>query len=245
MPSAPRPPGRSARRRVRANKTRLLLIAAVVALAAAGGGFWYFTRSPTAVAPPAAPAASSNAPAAVAPAAPGASGPEAAPAAEPVADTSIVQGKVDELLEKARLAMHERRFTEPAGDNALLYYRSAAAADASNAEARDGLQRVAGVLAGRFEEAVSAGRFEEAAQTLANFKSAAPADARVATFEQRLYAGAIAKALADGNLERAAALVRQAQQSGSRCPRAAGQVARRHRPPRGRLQGHAAVRAGE
>ena len=200
------------------NKTRLLLIAAVVALAAAGGGFWYFTRSPKAVAPPAAPAVSSNAPAALAPAAPGASAPEAAPAAEPVADTSIVQGKVDDLLEKARLAMHERRFTEPAGDNALLYYRSAAAADASNAEARDGLQRVAGVLAGRFEEAVNAGRFEEAAQTLANFKSAAPADARVATFEQRFYAGAIAKALADGNLERAAALVRQAQQAGTAAP---------------------------
>jgi len=200
------------------NKTRLLLIAAVVALAAAGGGFWYFTRSPKAVAPPAAPAVSSNAPAALAPAAPGAGGPEAAPAAEPVADTSIVQGKVDDLLEKARLAMHERRFTEPAGDNALLYYRSAAAADASNAEARDGLQRVAGVLAGRFEEAVNAGRFEEAAQTLANFKSAAPADARVATFEQRFYAGAIAKALADGNLERAAALVRQAQQAGTAAP---------------------------
>jgi protein TonB len=199
------------------NKTRVLLMAALVALAAAGGGFWYFTRSPTAVAPPAA-ATLSNAPATVAPAAPGASAPEAAPAAEPVADASIVQGKVDDLLEKARLAMHERRFTEPAGDNALLYYRSAAAADASNAEARDGLQRVAGVLAGRFEEAVNAGRFEEAAQTLANFKSAAPGDARVATFEQRFYAGAIAKALADGGLERAAALVRQAQQAGMTAP---------------------------
>jgi TonB family protein len=77
---------------------------------------------------------------------------------------------------------------------------------------------VASVLAGRFEEAVNAGRFEEAAQTLANFKSAAPADARVATFEQRFYAGAIAKALADGNLERAVALVRQAQQAGTTAP---------------------------
>jgi protein TonB len=114
--------------------------------------------------------------------------------------------------------MHDRRFTEPAGDNALLYYRSAAAADGSNAEARDGLQRVAGVLAGRFEEAVTAGHFEEAAQTLANFKSAAPADARVASFEQRFYAGAIAKALADSNLDRAAALVRQAQQAGTATP---------------------------
>ena len=111
--------------------------------------------------------------------------------------------------------MHERRFTEPAGDNALLYYRSAAAADASNGEARDGLQRVAGVLAGRFEEALNAGRFEEAAQTLANFKAAGPTDARVATFEQRLFAAEISKALADGNLDRAAALIRRAQAAGS------------------------------
>ena len=92
------------------------------------------------------------------------------------------------------LAMHERRFTEPAGDNALLYYRSAAAADASNGEARDGLQRVAGVLAGRFEDALSASRFEEAAQTLANFKSASARPIRaVAAFEQRCYAAEIAR----------------------------------------------------
>ena len=132
-----------------------------------------------------------------------------------MADTSIVQGKVDELLEKARLAMHERRYTEPNGDNALLYYRSAAAADTSNGEAQDGLQRVAGVLASRFDEAVTANRYDEAAQTLANFKVAAPSDPRVASFEQRLYSAGIAKALADGNVDRANAIVRQAQQSGN------------------------------
>ena len=195
-------------------KSKLLLIGAVLAaLAAAGGGFWYFMRGKTDVVP--APAAQAPAPAA-APAAetsaPSTASP--APASEPVADTSIVQGKVDELLEKARLAMHERRFTEPAGDNALLYYRSATAADASNAEARDGLQRVAGVLAGRFDEALNAARLDEAAQTLANFKAAAPIDARVAAFEQRLYSAEIGKALADGNLDRAATLVHQAQAAG-------------------------------
>ena len=136
-------------------------------------------------------------------------------APEALADTSIVHGKVDELLEKARAAMHERRFTEPAGDNALLYYRSAAAADASNGEARDGLQRVAGVLAGRFEDALGASRFEEAAQTLANFKAASASDPRGPAFEQRLFAAEIARALADGNLDRAAALIRQAQAAGN------------------------------
>ena len=133
----------------------------------------------------------------------------------PAADTTIVQGKVDELLEKARLAMHQRRFSEPAGDNALLYYRSAAAADAGNAEARDGLQRVAGVLAGRFDEAISGGRFDEAALTLANLKVAVPGDARLGPFEQRLFAAEVSRALADGNVDRASVLVRQAQQSGA------------------------------
>jgi periplasmic protein TonB len=188
----------------------ILVAAAVAAVAAAAGGIWYFTHGTHPDATPAAPqTASSAAPAAAAPAA------EVAAPEPAVADTAIVQGKVDELLEKARLAMHERRYTEPSGDNALLYYRSATAADASNGEAQDGLQRVASVLAGRFEEALSASRYEEAGQTLANFKAATPADARGAAFEQRLYAAEVSKALADGNLDRAAAYVRQAQQSGN------------------------------
>ncbi|HUL18852.1 MAG TPA: energy transducer TonB [Steroidobacteraceae bacterium] len=194
-------------------RSKLPLIAAVVAaLAAAAGAYWYFAGGKGGAAPAPTPkAALAPAPAAVAAAA----APADAAAPEALADTSIVHGKVDELLEKARAAMHERRFTEPAGDNALLYYRSAAAADASNGEARDGLQRVAGVLAGRFEDALNGSRFEEAAQTLANFKAATPSDPRVPAFEQRLYAAEIARALADGNLDRAAALVRQAQASGS------------------------------
>ena len=191
--------------------------AALLALAA--GGLWYFGHGERTAAPgvstpasapvsePAAPAPSSAQPAAAA------ADQGAAPA--PTPETSIVQGKVDELLEKARLAMKERRFTEPTGDNALLYYRSAVAADASNAEARDGLQRVGAVVAGRFEEAMSGGRLDEAAQTLANFKVATPADPRVGAFEQRLYAAQVARALNDGNLERAAQYVRQAQQSTS------------------------------
>jgi periplasmic protein TonB len=192
----------------RGSKT-LLIATAVAAIAAAAGGTWYFTHgSPAAIAPAASKAASVAAPVAAAPAAE--AGPEPA-----VADTAIVQGKIDDLLEKARLAMHERRYTEPSSDNALLYFRSAAAADASNAEAQDGLRRVASVLDGRFEDALNAGRYEEAGQTLANFKAATPGDPRAATFEQRLYAAEVAKALAEGNVERAAAYVRQAQQSGS------------------------------
>jgi TonB family protein len=184
---------------------RLLIGAgAAVVLLLVGGAFWFFGhRSGT----------PSVSPAATAPAAANTGTASEAPA-PPVAETSLVQGKVDELLEKARLAMHERRFSEPAGDNALLYYRSAAAADPTSAEARDGLQRVAGVLASRFEEALGGARLDEAAATLASFRSAAPGDARAGAFEQRLYAAQITHAIADGNFDRAAAVVHQAQQSG-------------------------------
>ena len=191
-------------------KGRTLMIAgAVVAVAALAAGAWFFTRG-NGVATPPAPAA----PAPEAPAVAPAETPEAALPAAPSADLSIVHGKVDELLEKARLAMRERRYTEPASDNALLYYRSAVAADAANGEARDGLQRVAGVLAGRFDEALNAGRLDEAGQNFANFKAAAPDDPRVAELGARLANAQIAKAVAELNLDRAAALLRQAQQSG-------------------------------
>jgi TonB family protein len=195
----------------RGSRARMLVLGAAGAtiVALAGGGFWYFSNGARAPAP--APAKVTALPAS----APATIEQGTAPASAPSADTSIVHGKVDELLEKARLAMHERHFTEPAGDNALVYYRSALAADAASGEARDGLQRVAAVLAGRFEEAVNGGRFDEAAQTLANFKAASPSDARVGSFEQRLYAAEVSRAINDGNLDRAAQYVRQAQQSTS------------------------------
>jgi TonB family protein len=192
------------------SRSRALLIGAAAAVVIGAAAFWYFTHGNPAPAKTAAP------PAAAVPSAPAAEPPaETAPMPSNPASNFLVEGKLDDLLEKARLAMHERRYTDPTGDNALLYYRSAVAADAHSAEAVDGLQRVAGLLAGRFEEALGAGRLDEATLTLANFKAAAGADPRLASFEQRLYAAEMAKALADGNLERAAAVARQAQQSAS------------------------------
>src|SRR5262249_34577236 len=192
----------------------LPLLAAVGAavLALAGAAAWYFT--PSSHTPASAPAPVATAPA-KAPAA--AEEPAAATAEVPVAtpstETLIVHGKVDELLEKARLAMKERRFTEPAGDNALLFYRSAVAADATNADAREARTGVAPGARARLEKALGGGPLEEPPLTLANLKSAAPKDARLVAFEKRLYAPEVSKALNDGTLERALQYVRQAQQS--------------------------------
>ena len=203
-----------------AQKPRLVLIgAAVAATALVGGAFWYFMPGSGFSTRGAAPAAATHAaPPAAAAAAAAAATESPGGASAAASEALLVQGKVDDLLEKARLAMHERRYTEPAGDNALLYYRSAIAQDPHNGEALDGLSRVAGVLAGRVEDAISSGHLDEAALTLASFKSAAPHDLRSGPLEQRLSSAQMSKALTDGNFERAAALLRQAQQSGSSAP---------------------------
>jgi protein TonB len=185
--------------------------AGFAAVAVAAGAFWFLNKDRSAL--PAPIVAAPTAPAAVATAADSSAATETSLEAKPTGDTALVNGRVDELLEKARLAMHERRYTEPVGDNALLYYRSAAAADPTNGEARDGMQRVGSVAASRFDEAMNGAKYEEASQALANLKVASPDDARIGALELKLTTAQISKAFAEGNIDRATALVRQAQQS--------------------------------
>jgi TonB family protein len=193
------------------SKMGLVVGAGVAVVAIAAGAYMFLGKNKDGAAPTAPPPK-------VAVSAPATPAAESAAAddsltARPVVETSLVKGKVDELLERARLAMRERRYSEPLGDNALLYYRSAAAADPSNGEATDGLQRVASVLAARFDESMNGSRFDEAGVALANFKAAAPNDNRIPSLEVRLMTAQISKAFADGNLDRANALIRQAQGS--------------------------------
>ena len=195
------------------SKAGLFAIIGVAGVALAAGGGYFLLNKDKAPAP----AAVVNTPKATTPTQTTASADNASADTSldptPTVDTSIVNGKVDELLEKARGAMRERRYLEPVGDNALLYYRSAAAADPNNGEAKDGLQRVASVAAARFDESMNAAKFDDASLALANLKVAAPTDSRIPAFELKLTTAQINKALGDGNIDRAAALVRQAQQS--------------------------------
>jgi TonB family protein len=179
---------------------------AVIALAA--GGAWFFTHGKTASGPETAASSTIAAHA-------GASAQIAAVLPQPAVDTSIVAGQVDDLLEKARHAMRDRRYTEPTGDNALVYYRSALASDPANGEAKDGLRRVGDVLVSRFNDAMSGTHYSDAALALATLKLAQPSDSHLGPFQVQLSTAEITKALADGNSDRAAALVRQAQQSGA------------------------------
>ena len=179
---------------------------AVVALAA--GGAWYFTHSRTVSSAGQAASGTIGSQA-------GAAQQSAAVLPQPEVDTSIVAGQVDDLLEKARRAMRDRRYTAPTGDNAFVYYRSALASDPTNGEAKDGLRRVGGVLISRFNDAMSGSHYNDAALALATLKLAQPTDPHLGPFQLQLSTAEISKALADGNADRANALLRQAQQSGA------------------------------
>lgn len=101
-------------------------------------------------------------------------------------ETSLLTGRLDDLLEKGRIALRQRRFTSPTGDNALLYYRSALNNDPHNAEALDGLQRVAAVVFTRFSKDISANRLDEAEMALEQLKLAAPGDPRLPALKKQL-----------------------------------------------------------
>ena len=175
-----------------------LWIAIGVAIVALGGALYWLLGSRATPAPAHEPAQS----------------PAAAPAAAPPsAAVPLVKGTVDDLLEKARGAMRDRRYTEPANDSALLYYRSALGSDPASAEARDGLARLANLLAARFDETLAGDHLDDAAAALAALKNAAPGDPRLAHLDGRLLQAQVTRALGEGNLERVNALLRQAQQS--------------------------------
>ncbi|MDE2306257.1 MAG: energy transducer TonB [Gammaproteobacteria bacterium] len=161
-----------------------------------------------------------------------------APAAKPVAaatppsgnaDLTILGGRAFDLLEKARAAMRARHYTDPPGDNALVYYRSAAAADPASGEARDGLQRIAALVYERFHAAIAASQLNEATNALANLRAAVPTDPRIASAEAQLQTlqaaaqkAAIARRAADAEAARQAELAQQKlQKEASRIAEAA------------------------
>lgn len=188
-------------------KPLLLIGGGVLALLIAAGAAWYLMRG-------SAPAAA-NKKATISVSATDISEESVVAEPPPVVDMPLVNGTVDELLEKARLAMRERRYTEPNGDNALLYYRSASKVDPANGEATDGLKRVAAVLVGRFDESMAGARYEDAALAVAHLKIATPGDPAIAPLEAKVAVAQVSKMLAEGNVDRAAALVKGAQQSGA------------------------------
>lgn len=116
----------------------------------------------------------------------------ASPAADTGQTTTLMRpageavSVVDTQLQKARDAFGAGRYVEPKGDNALDYYKAAIAADGSNAEARDGLHRIAEVMLARAEAAMLETQTREAQAALRIAKSVEPAHPRVAFLEAQL-----------------------------------------------------------
>jgi protein TonB len=185
----------------KSGKSPAMMIGIVVAvLAAAGGGYFFMSKGSSDTAP----AGSSTAPAA---AGTTASTGETAPAAS-----------LEEVLEKARLAMDERRYIEPARNNALEHFRTVLQIDTGNAEATEGLKRLGGLLIARARTALDERRFDNALAELEAARSIDPSDARLVEVDARLDSmraqtalAQIQATLAAQNFDRAQTLLEAAQ----------------------------------
>jgi len=89
-------------------------------------------------------------------------------------------------LQKANEAFEAGRYLEPKGSNALDHYKVALAAEPNNAEARDGVRRVAEVMLARAEAALLDGRLREAGSAIKQAKAIEPGHPRVASLEAQV-----------------------------------------------------------
>ena len=188
----------------KSGKSPVMMIGIVVAVLAAAGAGWYFMKGGSPAEAPVADAA----PAAAASTAPAAASSEAS---APVAT-------LDEVLEKARLAMDERRYIEPTKNNALEHFRQVLVIDPGNAEATEGLKRLGGLLIARARTALDERRFDnalaelEAARSIdANDPRLAEVDARLDSMRAQTALAQIQATLAAQNFDRAQALLDAAQ----------------------------------
>lgn len=120
------------------------------------------------------------------------------------------QSSVEELLEGARAAFRERRFTPPDRDNALALYGAVLAQDPANGEAREGLERIGAILDERLQSALAERRFDDAATLVAQLKVIKPGDRALTGLESQVVESQIAAALENGAVDRANLLVREA-----------------------------------
>jgi len=184
-----------------------VIVGIAVAVVAAAGGGWYFMSKGSSDAAPAAAESSAAAPV-PAPA----SGKSSAPVANAPA------ASLDEVLEKARLAMDERRYIEPAKNNALEHFRTVLQLDPGNAEATEGLKRLGGLLIARARTALDERRFDNALAELEAARSIDPndqrlveVDARLDTMRAQTALAQIQATLAAQNFDRAQTLLEAAQ----------------------------------
>ncbi|MGH8264292.1 MAG: TonB family protein [Steroidobacteraceae bacterium] len=188
---------------------RLIGIIAVVVVALGAGIYWWMSRTPGA----------EHATAATTPTT--AASPTPAAAAATAAKESQ-DAQVEPLLAKARLAMRDKRYDEPENDNALAYFRSVLVYDASNGEARQGLDRIAELLLLRASTAFEQRNYDDALRSIETARSIRPDHPRLAALDAQisqrrgeLALAQIQAALQAQGYDRALQLIKDAQQSQS------------------------------
>jgi TonB family protein len=187
----------------KSGKSPVMLIGIVAAVLAAAGGAWFFMSK------------GSSAPT---PADAGTSAATAAAGKSSTTAATAPAASLDEVLEKARLAMDERRYIEPARNNALEHFRTVLQIEPGNAEATEGLKRLGGLLIARARTALDERRFDNALAELEAARSIDPNDARLVEVDARLDTmraqtalAQIQATLAAQNFDRAQTLLEAAQ----------------------------------
>jgi TonB family protein len=94
--------------------------------------------------------------------------------------------KVDALIEKARQAMLDRHFIDPAAGSALSLYREVLVINPDNGEARQGLQRLSEILVARVQSALDDRKFDAALQFLETARSIDASDRRLAALDEKI-----------------------------------------------------------
>jgi hypothetical protein len=184
------------------SKSPALMIGVAVAVVAVAAGGWFFMSKGSSDTAPA--ASTSTAPAA------------SSAAAGKTSNAPVAS--LEEVLEKARLAMDERRYIEPTRNNALEHFRQVLSLDPGNAEATEGLKRLGGLLIARARTALDERRFDNALAELEAARSIDPKDQRLVEVDARLDTmraqtalAQIQATLAAQNFDRAQTLLEVAQ----------------------------------
>ena len=143
------------------------------------------------------------------------------------------------MLVKAAQAVLDRRYIEPADSSALTLYRNVLARDPGNAEANQGLSRLAQLLLTKAEGALDQRHFDAALQALETARSIIHDDPRVKALDARvlqmraeLGSSVIQASINAGNYDRAAAQLDDAARTKSLQPDQIAQLRddlRRHR----------------
>ncbi|MGA2709920.1 MAG: energy transducer TonB [Steroidobacteraceae bacterium] len=192
--------------------------AAVVLVCSVGFLVFHKSAPPVAIAPVAVTAP------AVAPAADATAGAPANSVPD-VTPSTATDEQVDTLLEKARQAMTDRHFIDPANGNALTFYQDVLVFDPGNGEARQGLQRLAQILFARVQSDLDEQKIDLALQALETARTINPddarlldLDARIVTLRAELGPAQIQAALNAKNFDRAAQLLDDAARAKSLSP---------------------------